>query len=69
MQPQTFAAAVSGVAASNDVLTWWLASAGILAFVLTVTAAILVSAHQRRERVPESHYRRHPPTGGVTPPD
>ena len=60
-------AAVAASAADNDVLTWWLASACTLAFLLTTTAAILVSVHQRRERVPESHYRRHSPTGGPSP--
>ena len=65
MQSRILATVVDAVAAHNDALTWWLASAGTLAFLLTLTAAVLVSVHQRRARVPEPHYRRHSPTGEI----
>ncbi|GAB3605184.1 hypothetical protein GCM10027413_05930 [Conyzicola nivalis] len=59
--------AVQTVATNNDGLTWWLASVCALAFVLATGGAILLSAHQRRQRVPHPHYHRHSPTD--VPPD
>ena len=69
MHSQAFATALSTAltttAANNDSLTWLLASVCMLAFVLATTAAIVVSAHQRKQRLPHApHYRRHSPTNG-----
>jgi uncharacterized membrane protein len=59
--------AVSAAASAGDALTWWLASVCALAFVLATGGAILISAYQRRQRVPHPHYHRHSPTD--IPPD
>jgi len=70
MQSLALAAAASAAAADNDALTWWLASACSVAFVLATAAAVLVSMHQRRQRLPHApHYRRHSPTEGPNPHD
>ena len=59
--------AASAAVADDGGLTWWLASVCALAFVLATGGAILLSAHQRRQRVPHPHYHRHSPTD--VPPD
>jgi hypothetical protein len=69
VQSHTLVAAAHAAAANNDGLTWWLASACMLAFLLATAGAILLAVHQRRDRIPETHYRRHPPTGTPGPPD
>jgi len=63
MHSRILTAVGSAVAANNDALTWWLASAGTVALLLTLTAAVLVATHQRREKAPAPHYRRHSSTG------
>ncbi|WP_411698246.1 hypothetical protein [Conyzicola sp.] len=61
--------ATSAPVAGDDGLAWLLASGCALAFILAAGGAVLLSAHQRRQRVPHPHYHRHSPTDVADSPD